>query len=412
LEFYNSGWVPLEDAMSGLIAGLSAGKQVAQEYVCGLHCFVDIERNVVDATVDALADLRTANPAAATSCLSALIRNAMRDLPNRARSDIIAALATQSRDFNLDSVVIQELDEAAAFYSVSANWQSRSGTSPSALDAPQKRKHQASLVAQLRSAASSDPTKIPELVDRLASESGATARSAILQVWKSLRGNQRRALLTGLMGMKCDAYSSLVYVLPDVLTHLITEWDRLGNDKTWLQAHLAQFLEANLGALFWYDRVYDHGAKALLEHPAVPERARVDMLMPALVKYAARFSAPLLYELAGMFTSSLSQKDAGEILSRALGAIKGDSAIRSRSIDEHRDGGLCRLLCACFGHHDNRLRWRALHTARSMISVKPDPLLSNLMRMSHAEQGEMWMSMREWLLFLFRHLSIDRKSVV
>ena len=207
--------------------------------------------------------------------------------------------------------------------------------------------------------------------------------------------------------MTFDAYSSVAYVVPNVVAELMSNWGNLPDIKPVLPEMLSRFLEANLGALIRYDQSYHSGVKPLLEHLSLDRAVRLEVVLPALVKYAPRLSAPMVYELAGAVASSLGPEDAESVLLRALRVAHKEDAVPSRSVDEHNDGGLCRFLCSCFGHHDNRLRWRALHTARSLIHVQPAPLLACLMEMSHAEEGRLWMSMRQWLLFLFRSLSLS-----
>ena len=406
MQFHNAGSLDLSDSVPCLMSGLSAGAQVAPAYVGGLNEFGSVSQRLVEATLDHLRLLNASHASLASSWLSALAATALRDLPYSERKESLGAIAGYAKSFRMSKPLIKELDEAILFYSSAENWSDASPSTAQRIHPDARRS--AAFKRRLRRALGGRGERIEQIIVEMSSVSSALLDDALAELARDLRGGQRRVFLKALMDASSNEAMRFDYVLPRVIERALSEWREVVGVDSWVQPLMSSYLEGQLPRLLSYGVPYEHTAKGLIEHVVIGAERRASVLLPSLAKHASRFSAATVYDLAGAFAASLRPDDAAAVASRALERLS--SALPAGGstlvpVDGRGDGGLCKFLQSCFGHHDTRIRWRALHAARKMIGAIPEPLISDLGKASFTEEGRLWMSMREWLLFLFRHLS-------
>lgn len=406
LSLHRKGWLSLIDAAKGLVKGLLKGEQIDEVDAFQLIELGNINSDYAAIALNILEKVWQKDKAGCQRLFERISKDVMRDTDYSVRGEMCQTFLSWAREHDLSAAIIKDLEECHRFYADRLNWASDERSLreiPNRNDATIKK-----LFRKVRQKEKRDVGKILDQILKTPDMHRSSLEMLLNELAQCLTGKERLKFLEKLTRHPTDYYSNLSTVIPELLDKLLFNWSSIRQVREWVVQGMLEYFEEHLPELFRYDIPYASGSHNLLENPLIKGKGGPSVLLPALARHVGNMPATRVYELTGIFARYVPKNEAKEVVNGILRAIchekqTDDGDLRKNTV--MADGGLSKFLYNCFEQPDNRIRWRAFHATRRMLEKKSEPLLKDLVEASHSTEGKMWMSAREWLLFLFLHLA-------
>jgi hypothetical protein len=256
-------------------------------------------------------------------------------------------------------------------------------------------------------------------------------REFLVTLGRSVAPSQHVAYLDALIAIGPDrVYAQYI---AEALGDLLIEWGNHAAVRDWVGQGIPTFFENQLPAVVAYSYNAAENLNAVLEVPQLTSYPRDSILLPAVGKHMEALSARSLYVVAEAIVATLEDSALREVfewsLTRTERRLEKNGAVLGPLAEVHLINEapkvLAHFLWALFGHSDKRVRWRALHAARGVLTIPTNVLgnerrhqlldeLVGLINSSHAgafrSKGlEFYpVSARVWLLVLLERLADER----
>lgn len=419
LDWHNQGHLRIGDVAEDMVMGLFKGKEIDPGFILPVLELGDLSRDSTGLGVPLLERLwqegSAANREAALFFFDRLARRVSRDLPYDVRREAAGRLLEWAEKYDVRRESVSELRGAREF---------------SASVAPQERTDSLSYVSRakaarrklraLRRRSRRSPDRlIAALPDVMVDPDIYLESSSIVSLLKDTGGRLGRkgklALLDKLALWPESLYASRD-VIAKVLIELLDEWSSHRRVREWAADGITRFLSHGLFEfLRWYGEPASAALDRLVRHRVLGGIWAGKVFLPALLTQLERMEVSEVYKALTVLARDLTARGTVEFLHWGIHEqfpqirCRFDEAERS---PEEPQCSVAKALYGLFVQPDNRLRWRAFYAARQMLMGRAEPLVSHLVDLSFSESGEFWMSAREWLLFLFLHLSCAKPEIL
>ncbi len=398
-DMHSRGLLSIPIVAPELASGLLNGGQVNPSYALNIHHFGVLGRTYLDNALRVLSNACANNSQVTTKLFSRLAKDIMRDAPMNERASLCERIIVWGNAHGMLPEVIREVEDCCKFYADESNWLNTDRYRPPGSGDRAKAERNWLRKIDRRGASS---IKMLELILKDTNLSASPLRNVLVRMAKQMRGGKRIDFLNTLVNFQLEYYSYCREVIPDVLNELIRQWIASPGICDWAKDNIPKYFEKHFYELLGYETSLPQSAVRLIDNEAFQDENKAQVLLPSLARHAQDFPPRVAYEVAGFLAGYLSETDLASVSEDVLEEIDQDEGGTSCNVEGKNLGA---FLYMCFEQPDNRMRWRAFHAARYMLYQRTEPLLSELIKLSFSQEGRMWMSAREWLMFLFLHIA-------
>lgn len=206
------------------------------------------------------------------------------------------------------------------------------------------------------------------------SSRGEGVREFLVALGRSVVPSRRVEFLDAVVAIKPDR----VYAqyMTEALGDVLNEWRSSAPVREWAERGLGAFFENHLPAVVAYGYNASENLNAVLSVPQLIGYPRAAVLLPAVTKHIEVLGPRSLYLMAEALAATLEDAALREVLDWSLARterrLEQNGAVMSPLtpvvLPDDAPGTLAHLFWALFGHPDKRVRWRALHAARGVIT--------------------------------------------
>lgn len=403
-DWDNKGWIKLEDIADGLVTGFFEGEHIDSSLLVPL---LEIGGQQNDPTTMAIPIMKSLWNSNRTTCLSlfdSLSKQIGRDLPYSRRASAAERLLAWANERNLKRSSVSELKSILEFYS-----QVLRGASLEYSHMPSDKKEEQKVLDLLKRIKRAPESVLQNLEQDVLEARpylrGANVQLILDELALRLSGKNRIIFLDALVGsISKISYLENSYI--ESFIKILNNWSQSVAVKRWATEGLTNLFETLLPKIAYLDRGENDPFERLLNLPILSVPA-TEIILNVLAKNLDQFTSTFLYSFVPFITKKLSTAESTEVCFWALNkyGLNSDSLEEDNLAFNHSMEPLPYLIYSLLNNPDNRIRWRVIHTARKLISIQTEPLLGQLVNLSNEKSGDYWMSAREWLLFLFLHLS-------
>lgn len=397
----DKGWLYLSRVSAELSCGLLDGGQLEKAYAISLHEFGLVGEGYTENSLRVLADVYATDLQMAKKIFDKISRDIMRDSPAHIRASLCNRLIASANKYNMSHSVISQIEDCRDFYAKTTNW-SDTDRYP-VIRSDNRIKAEKKWLGKIRN---KGVDRIEILQSALADTelSTKTLREILLEIAGRMRGGKRIDFLNVLVNYQSEPYSYCREVIPSVLNELVNRWRDTPGVLQWAQQSIPKYLADHFYELlgYSYDPALPKDITNLIESQIFDGADKANVLLPLLARNGHEFSPRTAYKLAAILGKYLSEIETANVID---GILKETLQEECKTCAQGEGNGLATFLYKCFEQPDNRMRWLAFHATRDMIYLRPEPLLSNLVDLSFRHDEPMWMSAREWLMFLFLHIA-------
>ena len=255
---------------------------------------------------------------------------------------------------------------------------------------------------------------------------GVYTKEFLTVVGNNVKTSQRIEFLNRLVLLAADEHLAKLLVEP--FLYFISEWRNQINIKQWRQEGVTRFLENALPALL------DHGygqvdlVRALASSLHIQRTASV---LSAIAKNHEKLGARGLYAVTEVVAELSSHETVFSAINWSLARTENHFSFHHRPlttvpspvVSRTSAETLAQFLWAIFGHADKRVRWRALHAARQIITLPNQQLVNELMGMADSTSAGPFrssdsrlefypMSALSWLMLCFQRIADERPELL
>jgi len=347
-----------------------------------------------------------------TDAFSFLARVVLLDSAYERREDMCRTLLQLASSRGLSGSAKEKLSVTAEFYARESNWQRQSASS--AIDASE-RQHKRLHRLRAKIAEGTFDSEPAEAVKAIMASGayGADLQRLLVEQGRRQKGMSVSRYLDAVSSVKGDGYYSHEAMPAVAIADLLKTLPQRRIVERWVAANYVSYAKQTYPSLIVYDSDYDLVAKPLLELDCVDPSTRAQAVLEILVEHGHTLPPRRLYELAGTFAGiapSLSLRetlrDEMEYVARKAQGID-PSILPSDPVELG-----ARLVCDALDHVDNRIRWRALHAFRLAVVWAAKPFIAAIIDLLKKKHGELWMSVRDWLLFSLLNICREVPTLV
>ena len=390
---------PLSEVVAKLAAGLGEGGQVSPAYALCLHYLGTIDSAYIKNALRALSSFHGSNPTDSGTLFATVSKQVRLKAPMRERPRMCDELVVWGSKHGMPPDIIRNLEECREFYAITENWTPQG--SHRAVTSDARCNAEDNVLRRIRRKKAASIGMLKPILEDL--DPYPTARhKRIMAIAHYMRGRERLVFLGLLVGYTPERDFEGRHAMLSTLGQLTCEWMTSPGVRDWALTNIPRYLEKHLHELLNYNTNFPQAATDLIETLGRTKEERLRIVLKCLTSHSHCFSPHVAYEMAGVLARYMPEASLEEITADLLGQENHNT--RSTSVDADGDG-MAAMLYKCFEQPDNRMRWQAYHAARHMLYLHPEPLLSELVDLSFHNTEQMWMSAREWLLFLFLHLA-------
>lgn len=362
-----------------------------------------------------------------THALQVLSNWVRRDVPLRYRKGAAERVVTWAETRGLGQFAgISELRVLATF---AANF-STEGAADQAYSFRRSESEEAMLDTLFVEARRGSLENLDDRVDAVwrMSSRGKGVREFLVTLGRSMAPNRRIEYLDAVVTIKPD--NVYAQYMAEALGDVLIEWRGSPPVREWVGPGVAAFFENHLPAVMAYGYNASENMNAVLSAPQLTGHPRAAVLLPAVTKHIEVLGSRSLYIIAEALATTLEDAALREVLEWSLtrterrlaqnGAVM--SPLAPVMLPDDAPKTLACLFWALFGHPDKRVRWRALHAARGIITLPKNmvdearlsQLISELIGLRdsatagafRSESLEFYlMSARVWLLLLLERVA-------
>ena len=393
------GWIYIPRESSGIASGLLIGSQIDSVYSLAFHEFGMYGTKYLENSLHVLQEIHDNDPSHGIMLFEKLAIDVTRDSQLSDRGELCERLFDWGKCHNMPKEITSKIAESRDFYSIRENWiesdgyQNYDNQSKNVL----KKKWQKKITSNVNKM---------KLIDGMLAEkdfSETEFRSLINELANMIRGTLRVDFLNRLSNYKSDISYYSRKAIPELINEFILEWTDTPGVTEWARTNIPRYISEHYIELLGYS--YDYSLPKcvidLIENKVFSEGERANVLLPMIAEQGYSFSPRLAYKMAGVLGRYLPERNISTSIIKILSNHEKDD----QKPDDRVGITLSEFLYKCFEQPDNRMRWRTFHAVRHMLYSKPEPLLTELVNMSFSQKGQMWMSAREWLMFLFLHIA-------
>lgn len=217
------------------------------------------------------------------------------------------------------------------------------------------------------------------------------------------------------------------YEVVQALKKRINEWNEAPSVKRWCHERLIQVIIDLLPGMFgWFGSESAH-LQYFIEKSAANSRQICTALLEAIEHHVDSLSASPVYALIGIVGEYCTPNEAADVIKRYSRRLF--QRIPSKDLEKWDlndipidvDGSLARFLYALMGDVDVRMRWRAAHVLRGLVSMGESIILSKIVelydRISEVSYRKpnapfYWMAARLWLMISLDRICSDTPAAV
>ena len=239
-------------------------------------------------------------------------------------------------------------------------------------------------------------------------------------------GPSRRIAALDLVSSLADAFperGQLVRAVGRALRGAVTRWEGSGRVRTWATGSLPSFTERHLPRLFSIGSTRYGGWTTTVEIPFPPGR---DQLPDVLRATAARLDELAAAELLAVVEVSAKLAGPETVAAVVEWDLEQVAPIAPRltvpDLPQDSSGVLALYLWSALGHPDDRIRWRAAHSARGLLAEDREADLaealvdllgtSSLGAFRSDQLDFYWLSARMWALLVLARVAGDAPEVL
>ncbi|AQQ71436.1 putative NTPase (NACHT family) [Limihaloglobus sulfuriphilus] len=405
-EMDKKGWLDITQVSSKFASGLITGKQIDQIYSHAFHQFNTIDKNYLCNSLKVLKGISSENPIITTQLFERVANDIRRDSPIEERSYLCNQLAIWGKYNNMPPALIKELTNSYVFYEKRENWINTDHDNQIKTEKHIDLSEKWLIKAKARG---SDKLVILKGIIEDNDLLGEQIISLVVEISQFIRGSKRIAFLNILTSQIPDSFSYYRTILPNILNNLITKWCETPGISEWAKENIPLYIDNNFNDILGYDYDISPHFRDLIENQVFSNDERTNVILPALANNAPQLSARSAYKTACLLGRYLSE----DKLVSTLQILLKKTPSPADNLEENNISNLAKFIYKLLEQPDNRMRWRVFHVARNMLYLRPEPLLAELVNLTFSKEGKMWMSAREWLLFLLLHIAhINPKSLL
>lgn len=403
-DWEKKGWIKFEDIAEGLVRGFFDGKHVDCSLLVPLLEIGGSQNDLTKIAILIMKSLWTLNRTTCLILFDSLTKQIGRDLPYSKRTSAAKRLLSWANERNLKRDSVHELEAILQFYT-----QVRQASSFEYSYMPDEKKEKQK-VEDLLKRIKRSPDGVLKNLEQDVLEVRLYLRSANIQLIldelaKRLSGKNRLIFLDTLVAA-INRISYLENSYTESLIKALNTWSQSAAVKSWVPKGLTRLFETMMPKIAYLERGKNNPFERLLNLPILSVPA-ADIILKVLAKNLDQFTSTFLYSLVPFISKKLSPAESVEVCFWALNKYGfGSDSLEDDTFNfNHSIEPLPSLIYFLLNNPDNRIRWRVIHIARKLISLQTEPLLGQLVSLSNEKNEDYWMSAREWLLFLFLHLS-------
>jgi len=266
-----------------------------------------------------------------------------------------------------------------------------------------------------------NPEEIASIIDQIyntakKSNDFVSISTILDHISKEVKLNNKAKHLEALTRLESRNVSD--YEVIETLKKRIDEWYESPSVKRWCHEHLIQVIIDLLPGMFgWFgsERTY---LQYFIEKSTANDRQICTALLEAIERHVDSLSASSVYALIGIIGQYCTPSEAADVIKRYSKRLvqripsKDQEKWDLNDIPIDVDGSLARFLYALMGDVDVRIRWRAAHALRSLVSMGESIILSKVVELydrtlelsyRNPDAPFYWMAARLWLM-----VSLDR----
>lgn len=256
---------------------------------------------------------------------------------------------------------------------------------------------------------------------------GTHVKEFLTVLGNNVKTSQRIEFLNRLVLLAADEHLAKLLVEP--FLYFISEWRDQINIKQWTQEGVMRFLENALPALLEHGYGQVDLVRSLTSSPNVQPNASV--VLSAIAQNHEDLGARGLYALAEVVAELSSKEAVFTAINWSLARTENHFAFHHRPlatmpnpvISRTSAETLAQFLWAIFGHADKRIRWRALHAARQIVTLPNQQLVHELMGVADSTSAGAFrssdsklefypMSALSWLMLCFQRIADERPEML
>jgi hypothetical protein len=200
----------------------------------------------------------------------------------------------------------------------------------------------------------------------------------------------------------------------------LSKWKDGTPIRAWITEQLPKLLRERFASFVAYDQRAEFTLPVIMSLPGVLDPAA--LLIQAVGPNLARLNAEQLHAIASALAASMETEQQVELLEWSLRKLEGDERPPDApSLPADEPAALASLLWALFGHPVRRVRWRAAHAARSLMTAPSAALGASLMNLLESRTAGafvsethefLWMSAQLWLLLVLSRVAHEMPTTL
>ena len=266
---------------------------------------------------------------------------------------------------------------------------------------------------------------VQDLRERMRAERATVRRSAIFEsARRAVSPADRAAHLTALAGLDERSFTGPAV---EAMLHAIDEWRTSPSVRRWCRTELPEVIVARFQDMTRYLSYGEDSLTPALKRTDLADLEIQELLLRALDHHVDGIGSELIFSVTSLIGRRLTQPDAASLvdwyaerLEKRITPEYRDQTAPDSALPQKVGEAAARLLFACMGDCDLRLRWRAAHAARRLARIGEEATLTALIAEYQRREEPVfrgrdldfyWLAARLWFVLAWDRVAVERPEL-
>jgi len=266
---------------------------------------------------------------------------------------------------------------------------------------------------------------VQDLWDRMRAERGVHRVNVIFDsARQAVSPADRVDHIAALAGL--DGAAAAIYAV-EAMLQAVDEWQSSPAVRAWCRTKLPEVIVTRLPEMARYLPFAEDTLTPALKRTGLDDTKTRELLLQGLERHADGMGAELIFSLAELIGSKLTQADAvnlvdwyAERLESRIGTEHRDQTAPDSALPRDVDEAVARFLFAYMGDCDHRQRWRAAHAVRRLARTGDEATLAALAAEYRRREEPVfrgrdlafdWIAARLWFVLAWDRVAAERPEL-